>query len=72
LEESNIKYLHTSELGVPKDKCDKLDIDEDYEKLWKWYDENILLEKTTLENLMKLFETTDGYPSALCVWNLIQ
>jgi ParB/RepB/Spo0J family partition protein len=49
LKKAGIAYVHTPELGVPKDRREMLETEEDYQELWKWYDKNVLSHKVNDE-----------------------
>jgi len=56
VENVGIKYVHLPKLGIVSDKRKQLNSKEDYEKLFKDYEENILPEnKEALEELYKIF-----------------
>ena len=56
VENVGIKYVHLPELGIVSGKRKQLNSKEDYEILFKDYEENILPEnKDTLEELYKIF-----------------
>lgn len=42
LKKEGIRYIHLPELGVPKEHRSELNTDEDYQRLWKWYDKNVV------------------------------
>ena len=42
LKKVGINYIHRPELGVPKEHRNELHTEEDFNKLWKWYDKNVL------------------------------
>jgi ParB family chromosome partitioning protein len=63
LKANNIKYLHHPQLGVPENIREELAKTGDYDKFFKWYDENVI--QTQLESID--FDTLN-YPIALmCV-----
>jgi ParB family chromosome partitioning protein len=63
LKANNIKYLHHPQLGVPENIREELAKTGDYDKFFKWYDENVI--QTQLEFID--FDTLN-YPIALmCV-----
>jgi uncharacterized protein (DUF488 family) len=71
LKGAKIEYWHVPELGVDKQLREKLDSDEDYENLWKWYDRNIIPAKkmldndeSVLENILRLFDESNAHPAA--------
>lgn len=56
VENVGIKYIHIPELGISSNKRQQLNTKEDYDKLFKDYEENILPENTSaLEELYKIF-----------------
>jgi uncharacterized protein (DUF488 family) len=43
LKQNNIDYFHLPDWGIEKEFREDLNTLEDYEKLWKWYDKNIVI-----------------------------
>lgn len=64
LRENKIKYMHYPKLGVPEEIREELAKTGDYDRFFRWYDENVI--RTTLAESVD-FETL-SYPLALmCV-----
>jgi len=64
LKENRIKYVHYPELGVPEEIREELAKTGDYDRFFKWYDENVL--RNILAKLVD-FETLDYPIGIMCV-----